>query len=111
MATILKEKPKAVFAPHVETSTGILLSREYITAVANAVHQVGGVFVLDGVAAGTVWADMKGCGIDVYLTAPQKGWTSPASSGIVMLSERARLIGRSARTTRWCWISWSGWPS
>lgn len=91
-ATIRAERPKVVFAPHVETSTGILLTPEYIKGIADATHEVGGLFVLDGIAAGTMWVDMAATGADVYLTAPQKGWTSPASCGVIMLSSRARAV-------------------
>merc|ERR1719277_863203 len=91
----MKEKPAVVFAPHVETSAGILLPEEYVKAIGEAVHEHGGVFVLDGIAAGTVWCDMKAWGVDVYITAPQKGWTGPASVGIAMLTDRARKISET----------------
>lgn len=86
---IQEEKPAAVFAPHVETSTGMILSNEYIKAAAKAVHAVGGLFVLDCIASGTVWIDMKDLGVDVLISAPQKGWSGPACCGLVMLSEAA----------------------
>jgi len=86
---IYEEKPAAVFAPHVETSTGMILPDDYIKKVADAVHDVGGLFLLDCVASGTVWADMKKLGIDSIMTAPQKGWTGPACAALVMLSDRA----------------------
>jgi len=70
---IMQEKPAVVFAPHVETSTGIILPDDYIKQVASAVHEVGGLFVLDCIASGTIWADMKDTGVDVIITAPQKG--------------------------------------
>ena len=89
VAAIRRERPDAVFAPHVETSTGIIVSDEYVRAVADAVHSVGGIFVLDCVASGTVWIDMKKTGIDILITAPQKGWTGPACCGIVMMSDSA----------------------
>ena len=89
VARIQAERPAAVFAPHVETSTGIIVSDEYVRAVADAVHGVGGVLVLDCVASGTVWIDMEKTGVDVLITAPQKGWTGPACCGIVMMSARA----------------------
>ena len=87
LAAIQREKPAVVFAPHVETSTGIILPDAYIQAVADAVHNHGGHFVLDGVAAGLHWIDMKACGVDFYLTAPQKGWSSPPAVGVVMMGE------------------------
>lgn len=89
VATIAREKPAVVFAPHVETSTGIILPDDYVKAVADAVHSVGGVFVLDCIASGTAWVDMQATGADVVISAPQKGWTGPACIGIAMLSPRA----------------------
>ncbi len=87
--TIRSEKPDVVFAPHVDTSSGIILPDEYIRTVAEAVHEHGGLFVLDGVASGCVWVDLKACGVDVLITAPQKGWSSSPSSALVMLGESA----------------------
>lgn len=88
---IHEERPAAVFAPHVETSTGMILPDDYIQQVADAVHEVGGLFVLDCIASGTVWVDMKELGVDVVISAPQKGWTGPACAALVMMSERAAL--------------------
>lgn len=87
---ILAQKPDVVFAPHVETSAGIILPTDYLRAVADAVHQVGGLFVLDCIASGTIWVDMQACGVDVLITAPQKGWSSSPCAALVMLSELAR---------------------
>ncbi|MFT5211314.1 MAG: aspartate aminotransferase-like enzyme [Flavobacterium sp.] len=89
VATILREKPDLVFAPHVETSSGIMLSEQYMTAVADAVHQVDGLFVLDCIASGTVWVDMKKTGIDVLISAPQKGWSASPCCALVMFSQDA----------------------
>jgi aspartate aminotransferase-like enzyme len=89
IATIQAERPDIVFAPHVETSAGIILPDGYIQAVAKAVHEVGGIFVLDCIASGTIWVDMEACGVDVLISAPQKGWSSSPCSGLVMLSDRA----------------------
>lgn len=89
-AVIAKEKPALVCAPHVETSAGIILPPDYVARIAKAAHAVGAIFVLDGIASGAAWVDMKGTGVDCYLTAPQKGWTGPAAAGLVMLSERGR---------------------
>jgi len=88
LKTIQAERPDAVFAPHVETSTGMILPDQYIKRVAEAVHDVGGVFVLDCVSSGTIWVDMEELGIDALISAPQKGWTGPCCVGIVALSER-----------------------
>lgn len=88
--TILTEKPDLVFAPHVETSSGIILPDEYIKAVGAAVHQVGGMFVLDCIASGTIWVDMQACNVDILISAPQKGWSSSPCSALVMLSKEAR---------------------
>lgn len=89
VAKIQEEKPAVVFAPHVETSTGMMLPDDYIRKAAAAVHKEGGLFVLDCIASGTVWADMKDLGVDVVISAPQKGWTGPACAALVMMSERA----------------------
>ena len=88
-AQIRVERPNLVIAPQVETSAGMLLPDSYIEALAVAAHEVGALVVLDCVAAGALWADMETLGIDVLITAPQKGWTSTPCAGIVMLSERA----------------------
>ena len=90
VATILAEKPDVVFAPHVETSGGMILPDDYLRAVADAVHQVGGLFVLDCIASGTIWVNMEATGVDVLVTAPQKGWSGSPCCAMVMLSARAR---------------------
>ena len=89
VSTILSEKPDMVFAPHVETASGIILPDDYLKAVADAVHQVGGLFVLDCVASGTLWVDMKATGVDVLLSAPQKGWSASPCAALVMLNDAA----------------------
>lgn len=89
VGTIKTEKPDVVFAPHVETSSGMILSDAYITAVGEAIHFVGGLFILDCIAAGTIWVNMQACGVDVLISAPQKGWSSSPCSGLVMLSPLA----------------------
>ena len=91
VATILKEKPAVVFAPHVETSAGMVLPDDYIRQVSDAVHQVGGLMVLDCIASGALWIDMQATGVDLLVSAPQKGWSSSPCCAMVMLSERARL--------------------
>ena len=88
--TILAEKPKVVFAPHVETSSGMILPDNYLVQVSEAVHAVGGLFVLDCIASGAMWVDMKATGVDVLISAPQKGWSGSPCCAMVMLSERAR---------------------
>ena len=90
VATILREKPAVVFAPHVETSAGMVLPDDYIKKVADAVHEVGGLMVLDCIASGALWVDMKATGVDLLVSAPQKGWSSSPCCAMVMLSERAR---------------------
>ncbi len=89
VATIKAEKPAVVFAPHVETASGIILPDAYLKQVAEAVHSVGGLFVLDCIASGTIWVDMKSIGVDVLISAPQKGWSSSPCSALVMMSEAA----------------------
>ena len=90
VAQIAAEKPDVVFAPHVETSSGMKLPDDYMRGVADAVHAVGGLFVLDCVASGTIWVDMEQAGIDVLISAPQKGWSASPCSALVMMSELAR---------------------
>jgi aspartate aminotransferase-like enzyme len=89
-ATIAADKPDMVFAPHVETASGIILPDDYIREVGDAVHKVGGMFVLDCVASGAIWVDMEASGVDILITAPQKGWSSSPCSGLVMLNSQAR---------------------
>jgi len=96
---IRKEKPKVVFAPHVETASGIMLSDDYIRAVSSAAHEVGALFVLDCVASGAVWVDMQATGVDVLISAPQKGWSSSPCCAMVMLSERARTAIESTKSS------------
>lgn len=87
--TIASEKPDFVFAPHVETASGIILPDDYIRSVADAIHAVGGLLILDCIASGTIWIDMKACGVDILISAPQKGWSAAACCGLVMLSSPA----------------------
>ncbi len=89
VATIKNEKPAVVFAPHVETSAGIILPTDYLKEVAEAVHSVGGLFVLDCIASGAIWVDMKEVGIDVLISAPQKGWSGSPCAGLVMMNDAA----------------------
>lgn len=89
VATIHTEKPDVVFAPHVETSAGVILPDAYITAMASAAHKVGALMVLDCIASGCAWVDMRATGVDVLISAPQKGWSASPCAGLVMLSERA----------------------
>ena len=89
-AAIAREKPALVFAPHVETASGMILPDSYLKAVADAVHEAGGLFVLDCIASGAMWVNMKATGVDVLISAPQKGWSSSPCCAMVMLSERAR---------------------
>ena len=89
VAKIKADKPAVVYAPHVETSSGIILTADYIKALSEAVHSVGGLLVIDCIASGCVWLDMKDLGIDVLISAPQKGWSSTPCAGLVMLSDAA----------------------
>lgn len=90
VAAIESGKPDMVFAAHVETSAGIILPDEYIRAIADATHAVGGMFVLDCIASGTVWVDMEQSGVDILISAPQKGWSSSPCGGLVMMNATAR---------------------
>ena len=91
VAAIKSQKPDLVFAAHVETASGMILPDAYLRAVGEAVHAVGGLFVLDCVASGTIWVDMVANGVDVLISAPQKGWSGPACCALVMLGEEARV--------------------
>ncbi|MAN56753.1 MAG: aminotransferase [Paracoccus sp.] len=95
-ATIRETRPDAVFAPHVETSAGLILPDDYIRALSEAAHEVGALMVLDCIASGAVWVDMAATGVDVLISAPQKGWSSTPAAGLVMLSQRA--AGRLEKT-------------
>ena len=90
VAFIKKEKPAVVFAPHVETSAGIILPDDYLKAVGEAVRSVNGLFVLDCIASGAMWVDMKACNVDVLITAPQKGWSSSPCCALIAMGDRAR---------------------
>ena len=90
VATIRAERPAVVFAPHVETAAGLILPDDYLCAVTAAVHDVGGIFVLDCIASGAMWVDMKALGVDVLVSAPQKGWSGSPCCAFVMLSAAAR---------------------
>lgn len=89
VARIRSEKPDVVFAPHVETSAGLILPDDYITAMAAAAHEVGALMVLDCIASGAIWVDMQATGVDVLISAPQKGWSASPSAGLVMMSAAA----------------------
>jgi len=97
VASIRQNKPDLVFAPHVETSSGIILPDSYLRAVADAVHEHGGLFILDCIASGAVWVNMQACAVDVLISAPQKGWSASPCSALVMLGEQA---AERIKTTR-----------
>ena len=97
VAKIREVRPEAVFAPHVETSAGIILPDDYISQMAAAAHEVGALMVLDCIASGCIWVDMAATGIDVLISAPQKGWSASPSAGVVVLSPAAEV--RLAETT------------
>jgi aspartate aminotransferase-like enzyme len=99
VATILADKPAVVFAPHVETSAGMILPDDYLKKVSDAVHSVGGLLVLDCIASGAMWVDMQATGVDVIISAPQKGWSSSPCCAMIMLSERARVAIDSTTST------------
>lgn len=99
VATIKAEKPAVVFAPHVETASGIMLPDDYLRQVSDAVHSVGGLFVLDCIASGTIWVDMQATGVDVLISAPQKGWSASAGCAFIMLSALAREKIESTQST------------
>jgi aspartate aminotransferase-like enzyme len=99
VAFIKKEKPAVVFAPHVETSAGIILPDDYLKAVGDAVRSVNGLFVLDCIASGAMWVDMKACNVDVVITAPQKGWSSSPCCALIAMGDRARERIESTQST------------
>ena len=100
---IKMKKPNLVFAPHVETASGIILPEDYIRSVADAVHSVGGMFVLDCIASGAIWVDMEDSGVDILISAPQKGWSSSPAFGLVMLSAKANeAINKTQSTSFSC---------
>lgn len=99
VATIRAKKPDVVFAPHVETAAGMILPDDYLRKVADATHEVGGLFVLDCIASGAMWVDMEATGVDVLVSAPQKGWSGSPACAMVMLSERARTAIDSTTST------------
>ena len=100
VAAVRAQKSAVVFAPHVETSAGMVLPDAYLRAVADSVHEVGGLFVLDCIASGALWVDMQATGVDVLISAPQKGWSGSPCCAFVMLSERARTaIDATTSTT------------
>jgi aspartate aminotransferase-like enzyme len=99
VAAIHATRPEVVIAPHVETSAGILLPDAYLRAVTDAVHAVGGIFILDCVASGTLWVDMAGLGVDVLITAPQKGWSATPCAGLVLLSARGQAAVRGSKSS------------
>lgn len=99
VAAIARDKPDVVFAAHVETASGIILPDDYIRAVADAVHAVGGLMVLDCIASGAVWVDMKACAVDVLLSAPQKGWSASPCAALVMINDAARARIEATKST------------
>ena len=103
VARIHAESPGMVFAPHVETASGMLLPDDYLQKLAEATHAVGGLLVLDCIASGTLWVDIKAVGVDVLISAPQKGWSASPCSALVMLSERAlKRVGETTSTSFAC---------
>ncbi len=88
-AEIAAYRPAVVFAPHVETASGIMLPDGYIRQLAEAVHAVGGLLVIDSIASGCIWLDMEKLGIDVLISAPQKGWSGSPCCGLVLLNDAA----------------------
>jgi len=99
VAKIKSDQPDVVFAPHVETSSGMILPDDYLRALADAIHDVGGLFVLDCIASGCAWVDMKATGVDVLISAPQKGWSASPSAGIVMMNEAALAKVKATQST------------
>ncbi|GAA1974696.1 aminotransferase class V-fold PLP-dependent enzyme [Terrabacter lapilli] len=99
VAAIREQRSQVVFAPHVETASGVVLGDDYVRALADAAHEVGGLLVLDCVASGALWVDMKHLGVDVLISAPQKGWSGSPCAGYVMLSEAGRTAVEATTST------------
>ncbi|HKX68365.1 MAG TPA: alanine--glyoxylate aminotransferase family protein [Intrasporangium sp.] len=99
VATIRRARPEVVLAAHVETASGMVLPDEYVQAVGEATHEVGGLFVLDAIASGALWVDMAAAGVDVLLSAPQKGWSGTPGVGYVMLADRGRAAVDASEST------------
>ena len=99
VAAIRLEKPDVVCAPHIETSAGMMLPDDYICALADAVHEHGGLMVLDCIASGTLWVDMAATGVDVLISAPQKGWSGSPCAGLVMLSAHGETVLQETTST------------
>lgn len=99
VAAIAEQRPEVVLAAHVETAAGILLTDDYLRRVAAATREVGGLFVLDCIASGAVWVDMRDLGVDVLITAPQKGWSGSPGAAYVLLGDRARTAVQESTTT------------
>lgn len=103
IAAIEASRPDVLFAPHVETASGIILPDDYMAALAAAQHAHGGLFVLDCIASGAIWVDMEKTGVDVLISAPQKGWSASPAAGLVMMNEKARkIVGENCSTSFAC---------
>ncbi len=99
VAAIREQRPEVVFAPHVETASGMILPDDYLRALAAATHEVGGLFVLDCIASGAIWVDMAATGVDVLISAPQKGWSGSPGAAFVMLNEAGRAAVLASTST------------
>ena len=99
VAKIYEERPAVLFCAHVETSTGMILPDDYIRKISAEIHDVGGLLILDCIASGAIWADMKELGVDVVISAPQKGWTGPCCCAMVMMSQRATVRMQTTKET------------
>ena len=103
VAAIEAEKPDLLFAPHVETASGIILPDDYLKTLAEAQHAHGGLFVLDCIASGAIWVEMAETGVDVLISAPQKGWSASPAAGLVMMNDKARqLVGETQSSSFAC---------
>lgn len=111
IAKIQSERPSVFFCPHVETSTGMILPDSYIQQISHAVHNVGGLFVLDCIASGTVWVDMKQTGVDLLISAPQKGWTGPPCAALIGMSQRAVDVMHQTKGERSFSLSLKRWSA
>lgn len=107
---IAEQRPAVVFAPHVETASGMVLPDDYVRRLGAATHAVGGLFVLDCIASGALWVDMTDLGVDVIVSAPQKGWSGTPCTGYVMLGQSARAAVEASESSSFA-LDLSKWLS
>jgi alanine-glyoxylate transaminase/serine-glyoxylate transaminase/serine-pyruvate transaminase len=99
---------KALFATHVDTSTGVRVDPEPLCRLA---REAGVLSVFDGVcAAAGERFDMAAWGADLYFTASQKAIGLPPGLALMVASERALAV-RAARKSPPppLYLDWASW--